>query len=119
MKLTTTQQERIAELGLALLPVVLAAGGVCTAIGLLLFTLAWACWTAIRCAGRLLESVAMHVAPGAQGVRIGVKFQLGGLWVGAHYSTYNRRLCVNVLPCCTVWITLKDGIAPGRTPTNS
>lgn len=45
-------------------------------------------------------------------MRIGFKFRLGSLWVGAHWSPKNRRWCVNLLPCCTVWIVLKDGLTP-------
>lgn len=43
---------------------------------------------------------------------IGLKLQLGGLWVGAHYSKHNRRWCINVLPCVTVWVALKGGKRP-------
>lgn len=45
-------------------------------------------------------------------MRIGVIFQPGGLWIGAHWSTYNKRLCVNLLPCCTIWLMLKGGRPP-------
>lgn len=44
--------------------------------------------------------------------RIGVLFRLGSLWVGVHYSSANRRFCINFVPCVTVWITLRGGIAP-------
>lgn len=32
----------------------------------------------------------------------------------------NRRLCINIIPCVTVWIAAHDGIEPGenRTSTN-
>lgn len=42
----------------------------------------------------------------------GLKFQLGGAWIGAHYSPYNRRWCINLIPCVTVWVTLKGGKVP-------
>lgn len=42
----------------------------------------------------------------------GVLFNLGSLWVGAHYSKYNRRWCINPLPCCTLWIALPGGRVP-------
>ena len=35
-------------------------------------------------------------------------------WIGAHYSPNNRRWCVNVLPCITVWLTLPGGNEPNR-----
>lgn len=34
------------------------------------------------------------------------------LWIGAHYSTYNKRLCINLLPCVTLWATLPGGNEP-------
>lgn len=34
------------------------------------------------------------------------------LWIGAHYSPYNKRLCVNLLPCVTFWITVPGGNEP-------
>jgi hypothetical protein len=33
-------------------------------------------------------------------------------WVGAHWGSYNRRLCVNLLPFVTLWITLPGGQEP-------
>jgi hypothetical protein len=50
-------------------------------------------------------------------MRCGLKFQLGGVWIGAHYSPYNRRWCINLIPCVTVWVTLKGGKVPhGKAP---
>lgn len=46
-------------------------------------------------------------------MKMGFLLQKGGLWIGAHYSTYNRRWCINILPCVTIWICM-DG---GRTPS--
>lgn len=46
------------------------------------------------------------------GFRLGLLFRLSSLWVGAHYSEYNRRWCINLLPCVTVWVTLKGGRVP-------
>jgi hypothetical protein len=45
-------------------------------------------------------------------VRAGVLFRLASLWVGIHYSRYNRRFCINLVPCITVWITLRGGNTP-------
>jgi hypothetical protein len=45
-------------------------------------------------------------------MKVGIVFQPLGLWVGAHYSAANRRWCINLLPCVTVWITLKGGREP-------
>lgn len=33
-------------------------------------------------------------------------------WVGAHWSPYNKRLCVNLIPLVTVWFTVKGGVTP-------
>lgn len=44
--------------------------------------------------------------------RFGILFQPGALWLGAHYSRYDRRWCINLLPCVTVWIVLKGGRPP-------
>jgi hypothetical protein len=46
-------------------------------------------------------------------MKIGILFRLGSFLIGAHWSPYNRRLCVNVLPCVTVWIALPGGVVPG------
>jgi len=45
-------------------------------------------------------------------MQCGVLFNPYALWVGAHYSTYNKRLCINLLPAVTVWIAFKGGIQP-------
>jgi len=45
-------------------------------------------------------------------MKAGVLFNPHALWIGAHYSTYNKRLCINVVPCVTVWICARDGIVP-------
>ena len=39
-------------------------------------------------------------------------FRWGSVWVGAHYSPYNRRWCINPLPFVTFWVTLKGGKTP-------
>ena len=44
--------------------------------------------------------------------RAGLLFQKGGVWVGVHYSNYNRRWCINLLPCCTLWVMLPGGRTP-------
>lgn len=44
--------------------------------------------------------------------RYGWRFKPGSLWIGAHWSSANQRLCINLLPCLTVWVVLPGGIAP-------
>lgn len=34
------------------------------------------------------------------------------LWLGAHYSPMNRRHCINLVPCLTVWVRLPGGKEP-------
>lgn len=46
-------------------------------------------------------------------MRYGILFRPGSLWVGAHWSKGNRRLCINLIPCVTIWITLRGGVVPG------
>lgn len=48
------------------------------------------------------------------GFRCGLLFRWSSLWVGAHYSPYNRRWCINLVPCVTLWITLKGGRVPSK-----
>lgn len=43
---------------------------------------------------------------------LGVYLNLGAVWVGGHWSSYNRRLCVNLVPCLTVWLVLPGGNEP-------
>ncbi len=45
-------------------------------------------------------------------MKFGLLHRWGSLWVGAHWSPGNKRLCINVIPTITLWITLKDGIPP-------
>lgn len=59
---------------------------------------------------RLLRN--LKPTPEAPKKRWGVLFRWGSLWMGAHWSKNNRRLCVNLIPCVTVWIIAKNGVAP-------
>ncbi len=36
-------------------------------------------------------------------MKCGVLIRLSSLWVGAHWSPFQRRLCVNLIPCVTFW----------------
>lgn len=45
-------------------------------------------------------------------MKAGLLFRWGSAWIGAHWSPYNRRWCINVLPCVTLWVTLSGGRAP-------
>jgi hypothetical protein len=30
-------------------------------------------------------------------------------WIGAHWGQHNKRLCINLLPFVTLWITMPGG----------
>ena len=44
--------------------------------------------------------------------RCGVLFRWGSLWVGAHYAANHKRLCINLIPCVTIWIVAPGGDVP-------
>jgi len=45
----------------------------------------------------------------------GVLINKSAWWIGAHYSPFNRRWCINALPCVTFWFVLPGGKAPHRS----
>lgn len=45
-------------------------------------------------------------------MRTGLLARLGSFWVGVHWSAFNRRICINLIPCVTWWITLEGGKVP-------
>lgn len=45
-------------------------------------------------------------------VDAGIILRAGSFWVGFHWAGYNKRLCVNPLPCLTFWFIWQGGIAP-------
>lgn len=47
-------------------------------------------------------------------IKVGILFNLRAFWIGAHYSSYNKRLCFNIIPCVTVWTVFKGGKAPQK-----
>jgi hypothetical protein len=48
------------------------------------------------------------------GIRAGVLIRAGSFWIGIHWSSYNRRACINFIPFVTIWITGRYGNAPGE-----
>lgn len=48
-------------------------------------------------------------------MRIGVIVRAGSMWVGLHYSKANRRYCINIVPCVTIWIVRKGGVVPCKS----
>lgn len=45
-------------------------------------------------------------------IRCGLLFRATSFWVGMHYSNFDKRFCINLLPCITFWITLPGGHIP-------
>lgn len=45
-------------------------------------------------------------------MKAGILFRWASLWIGVHYSAYNKRFCINVVPCITLWIVLPGGVTP-------
>ena len=46
------------------------------------------------------------------GRRVGMIFNTRAVWVGVHGSNFNKRFCVNVIPCVTLWICKVGGVEP-------
>lgn len=43
---------------------------------------------------------------------VGLLLNRRAFWVGWHYSEHNRRLCINVLPCITIYYVRPEGFIP-------
>ncbi len=46
----------------------------------------------------------------------GVLVRKESLWIGAHYSPTERRWCINLLPCITIFIVFAGGNLPRQKP---
>lgn len=44
----------------------------------------------------------------------GILFRWQSVWLGAHWSEYNKRLCVNAVPFITLWVTWPGGNEPSQ-----
>jgi hypothetical protein len=42
----------------------------------------------------------------------GILVRWSSFWIGLHWSRHNRRLCINLFPCFTIWIVFDGGITP-------
>jgi len=49
-------------------------------------------------------------------MKAGTMLRLGSFWVGVHHSDKNKRTCINLLPCWTIWITTEGGTPPYNKP---
>ncbi len=47
-------------------------------------------------------------------MKAGLLFNKSAAWLGVHYSPYNKRWCINLLPFVTIWITKCDGKVPEK-----
>lgn len=47
-----------------------------------------------------------------QPLTCGLKVRLGSFWIGAHWSPQNKRLCINLIPCVTLWVVFPGGVKP-------
>ena len=45
-------------------------------------------------------------------MKAGLLFNKAAWWVGVHYSPYNQRFCINVIPWLTIWVTRSGGTVP-------
>jgi hypothetical protein len=45
-------------------------------------------------------------------ITVGWLFRWCSVWVGVHYSSNNRRFCINLIPFVTFWVALKGGYKP-------
>ncbi|GGJ41047.1 hypothetical protein GCM10009085_38540 [Pseudomonas avellanae] len=45
-------------------------------------------------------------------MKMGILFRLASFWVGVHYSPANKQVCMNLVPCVTVWVALPGGEPP-------
>ena len=54
----------------------------------------------------------LHIWIGNIDLRVGLLFRWGSFWIGAHYAANHNRLCVNLVPCITIWFVGKGGDLP-------
>ena len=47
-------------------------------------------------------------------MKIGIVLRLESFWVGCHYSAFNKRYCLNIIPCVTIWWISEGGKVPAK-----
>ena len=45
----------------------------------------------------------------------GILIRKESFWIGLHYSKFNKRYCLNILPGVTIWWVKKGGNEPDKT----
>ncbi len=61
---------------------------------------------------RLIKPASDHAMTRTTTLQCGLLLRLSSFWVGVHWSAFDRRFCINLLPCVTLWITLPGGHLP-------
>jgi peptidoglycan/LPS O-acetylase OafA/YrhL len=59
-----------------------------------------------------LDLLAQGLPSFLDGIRWGWHTRWGSFWIGCHWSPWNRRFCINLLPCVTLWVVLPGGKEP-------
>lgn len=47
-------------------------------------------------------------------MKCGILFRSASFWIGFHYSYSCKRLCINILPCVTIWLVFKEEFKPDK-----
>lgn len=47
-------------------------------------------------------------------MKCGILARLGSFWIGVHWSPYNKRFCINLIPCVTFWVVFPGGRIPDK-----
>lgn len=45
-------------------------------------------------------------------MKIGIICGFSRFWIGYHWSSYNKRLCINIVPFITIWVVFPGGTVP-------
>lgn len=47
-------------------------------------------------------------------MKVGIILRLASFWIGVHYSQRSKRICLNLLPCVTIWLSFEGGVVPTK-----
>lgn len=47
-------------------------------------------------------------------MKAGLVIQTGAAWIGCHYSPYEERFCICIIPFITIWICKPGGRGPKK-----
>ena len=54
----------------------------------------------------------LHLETGKLDIKAGILLRWGSGWIGYHYSSVHKRLCINLIPFVTFWLVGKGGDLP-------